>query len=202
MIMGPLALKLEDRFTYGDYLNWDDDERWELIDGVAYNMSPAPRPIHQRVLADLIRQFATFFLGKPCQVYPAPFDVRLPETDESDDQIATVVQPDLSVICDSNKVDNAGCKGAPDLIIEILSPGTAGRDLKIKFLCYEKAGVREYWIVDPIEKTVQVFNLGENGSYGRPSVYIETDQPHVGIFPGLIIDLPQVFISAQSASPS
>ena len=191
--MGPVALKLEERFTYGDYLSWDDGERWELIDGVPYNMSPAPRRLHQLALVDLIRQFTVFLQGKPCQVYPAPFDVRLPEADEHDDLVATVVQPDLSVICDRGKLDDAGCRGAPDLIIEILSPGTAGKDLKVKFSRYERAGVREYWIVDPLGKTVQVYCLGLNSCYGRPAVYDQTDRPQVGIFPDLEIDLAAVF---------
>jgi Uma2 family endonuclease len=191
--MGPVALKLEERFTYGDYVTWDDGERWELIDGVPYNMSPAPRRLHQLALADLIRQFTVYLQGKPCQVYPAPFDVRLPEADEDDNLVETVVQPDLSVVCDRDKLDDAGCRGAPDLIVEILSPGTVGKDLKVKFSRYERAGVREYWIVDPVEKTVQVYQLGQNGFYGRPAVYVHTDRPQVGIFPELEIDLDEVF---------
>jgi Uma2 family endonuclease len=191
--MGPVALKLEERFTYGDYVTWDDGERWELIDGVPYNMSPAPRRLHQLALADLIRQFTVYLQGKPCQVYPAPFDVRLPEADEDDNLVETVVQPDISVVCDRGKLDDAGCRGAPDLIIEILSPGTAGKDLKVKFFRYERAGVLEYWIVDPVEKTVQAYQLGQNGCYGRPTVHIHTDRPQVGIFPELEIDLAAVF---------
>jgi len=191
--MGPLALKLEDRFTYGDYLTWDDDERWELIDGVPYNMSPSPKVAHQRILLELGRQFANFLLGKPCHAFIAPFDVRLPEADESDDLVETVVQPDLTVICDQRKLDEAGCRGAPDLVVEILSPSTAQKDLKIKFARYERAGVREYWIIDPTGKTVQVFTLGPDGRYGRPQVYTDGDTAPVGIFPDLEINLTEVF---------
>ncbi len=191
--MGSLALKAEDKFTYGDYLKWDDNERWELIDGSAYNMTPAPRPLHQLVLGELHYQLKSFFRGKKCQVFAAPFDVSLPEFDESDELITTVVQPDISVVCDRDKVNEAGCKGAPDLIIEILSPSTAGKDQKIKLLKYEQSGVREYWIVDPINRTVYVYLLSENGVYGRPSVYVEADSPEVKIFPGLVIDLESVF---------
>ena len=106
--MGPLAHILDQRYTYGDYLAWDDGERWELIDGVPYNMTPAPRVRHQRILGELYRQFANWLYEKPFQVFLAPFDVRLPEADESDDLVKTVVQPDLSVICDTAKLDEAG----------------------------------------------------------------------------------------------
>ncbi len=191
--MGPLALKRDELFTYGDYLTWDDSERWELIDGVPYNMTPAPRRIHQLILADLIRQFTIYLHLKPCQVYPAPFDVRLPEAGESDHLVDTVVQPDLSVICDRKKLDDAGCRGAPDLIVEILSPGTANKDLKVKFAKYERAGVREYWIIDPLKKSLQVNRLGHDGSYGQTEIFSHLDRPRVGIFPDLKIDLEALF---------
>ena len=191
--MGPLAYKLEELFTYGDYRTWNDDERWELIDGIPFCMSPAPKVVHQSILMELGKQFAVYLTGKPCKVFPAPFDVRLPEADENDDLVTTVVQPDLTVICDKGKLDEAGCRGAPDLVVEILSPGTAQKDLKIKFVRYERAGVREYWIVDPTAQTVMVFFLGADGRYGRPSVYVDTDRPLVGIFPDLEIDLAAVF---------
>jgi Uma2 family endonuclease len=191
--MGPLARKLDERFTYGDYLTWDDDERWELIDGVPYSMSPAPRFRHQRILGELHRQFANGLFDTSCHAVLAPFDVRLPESDESEDQVETVVQPDLSVICDRTKLDEAGCRGAPDLIVEILSPGTSHKDLKIKFDRYERAGVPEYWIVDPAEKTVMVFIRGADSRYGRPNVYDAVGVIPVGIFPDLEIVLAAVF---------
>ncbi len=191
--MGPLALKREERFTYGDYLTWDDDQRWELIDGVPYNMSPAPTVRHQLILGELHRQVANWLLDKPCQVFIAPFDVRLPEDDESDEQVETVVQPDLSIICDKSKLDEAGCRGAPDLIVEILSPSTAHKDLKVKFERYERARVQEYWIVDPNGSTVQIYTLGAEGRYGLPEAYGAVDRVSVGIFPDLEIDLAVVF---------
>ena len=191
--MGPLALKQEERFTYGDYLTWNGDERWELIDGVAYDMSPAPRVAHQRILMELGRQFATWLRGKPCQIFPAPFDVRLPEAGESDALVETVVQPDLTVICDKRTLDEAGYRGAPELVVEILSPSTAQKDLKIKFARYERAGVKEYWIVEPEGKTVQIFTLGADGLYGRPQLFVPGDMAPVGIFPELEIDLTEVF---------
>ena len=191
--MGPVALKLEERFTYGDYVTWQDNERWELIDGVPFNMSPAPGSAHQSILMDLGKQFAVYLSGKPCKVFPAPYDVRLPNADESDDRVETVVQPDLSIICDRKKIDKAGCRGAPDLVVEILSPGTAQKDIKVKFERYERAGVRQYWIVEPEGKTVQIFTLGVDGTYGRPQMYVDGDKVPVSLFSDLVIDLTSAF---------
>ncbi len=171
--MGPLALKLEERYSYGDYLTWNDDQRWELIDGIPYNMSPGPNRRHQGISMELSRQLSTYLLGKPCKAYHAPFDVRLPEGDESDEETCTVVQPDL--------------------VVEILSPSTSGRDLKLKLNLYEGRGVREYWVVDPIGATVMVFSLGGDGRYGRPAVYTGEDIAPVGIFTELTIDLRTLF---------
>ena len=191
--MGPLALKLEETYTYGDYLQWDDGERWELIDGVAYNMTPAPNRRHQAILRELSFQLVSFLTDKPCKVYFAPFDVRLPVHDEEDDDVTTVVQPDIVVICDPKKLDDRGARGAPDLVIEILSPSTSRKDVKIKFNLYEKHGVREYWIVDPTGGTVMAYRLGPDGRYGRPQVYTDDDSAPVGIFADLVIDLKAVF---------
>lgn len=189
--MGPLAEKREESYTYSDYLKWNDDERWELIDGVAYNMTPAPNRRHQQISGELFRQFANFLIDKSCEVYDAPFDVRLPDEDEDD--VTTVVQPDLAVICDSRKLDDAGCLGAPDLIVEVLSPATSRRDRKEKFFCYEHAGVKEYWLVDPLANTVTVFKLGDDKRYGRPDVYGVEETVAVGIFSDLEIELAPVF---------
>ena len=180
-------------YTYGDYAKWPDEERWELIDGVPYNMSPAPSRSHQRILGDLHRQIANYLIGKTCEVYIAPFDVRLPKGDENDEQIDTVVQPDLVVVCDREKLDERGCKGAPDLAIEVLSPYTAGKDMKTKLNLYERVGVREYLIVDPVNKTVQVYQLEIEGRYGRPDIYTGTEHLKVGLFPDLEIELTSVF---------
>jgi Uma2 family endonuclease len=181
-------------FTYGDYETWPDDQRWELIDGVPYDMTPAPSRRHQEILGALHLQFATYLKGKPCRVYLAPFDVRLPEGQEEDNRIKTVVQPDLTVVCDRTKLDNRGCKGAPDLCIEIISPHTAVKDAKIKLALYEKVGIKEFWLVYPLDATVIVFTLDSNGKYGKPNIFITGDQVPVGIFSEeLSIDLGQVF---------
>lgn len=191
--MGPLAQKKDEVFRYGDYLKWDDGERWELIDGIAYNLTPVPSRFHQRVSGQLFLQFGNFLSNSSCEVYSAPFDVRLPEGDEADEAISTVVQPDISVVCDPSKLDDKGCKGSPDLIVEILSPATARKDLKEKFLRYERAGVREYWIVDPSGKTVTVFKRTDAGLFGRPDVYGEEERIKVSLFEDLEIDLQPVF---------
>ena len=181
-----LSPQEEELYTYADYCAWDDGKRWELIDGVAYAMS-APLRAHQDISREMLMQFGNYLHGKPCKVYAAPFDVRL-NADTTDD---TVVQPDLLVVCDRSKLDDKGCKGAPDLIIEILSPSTAGYDRIVKFHQYLKAGVREYWMVDPEEKIVQVC-VWKEGQYFIMA-YAETDTIPVSVLPGLEIRLPDVF---------
>ncbi len=187
------ARKLQEQFTYVDYLTWPDDERWELIHGVAYDMSPAPSPEHQRILLEIAAQFHLFLQGKLCQTYIAPFDVCFSEANEADDDIETVVQPDLSIICDPQKIDDRGCKGAPDLIVEILSPSTAGKDTQEKFTLYETHGVKEYWLVYPFEHVVEVFELGKDGRYGRSKKIAGAHRMPVALFPGLELDLGLVF---------
>ncbi|MFW6029628.1 MAG: Uma2 family endonuclease, partial [Halanaerobiales bacterium] len=134
-------------YTYSDYLNWTDGKRYELINGQVYTMSAAPYRRHQSISGELFRQIANYLFDKKWDVYDAPFDVRLPEGEEDKDEILTVVQPDIVVVCDEDKLDKRGCRGAPDLIIEIISPSSAGRDRKDKRDLYEKHGVREYWLV-------------------------------------------------------
>jgi len=187
------AIKKGNGFTYGDYITWSDDERWELIDGYAYNMSPAPSRRHQQISRELEMPIAFFLADKPCEVYDAPFDVRLPESDEADEEIYTVVQPDIVVICDAKKLDDKGCRGAPDIIIEILSPATSAKDMKIKLALYEKHGVKEYWVVHPTDNIVMIFKLNKKKMYGRPTVYAEDDKIRTPILKGLEIDLELVF---------
>ena len=175
------------RHTYGEYLNWRDDIRYELIDGVAYAMAPAPTRVHQEVLLELARQVANALLSKQCQVYVAPFDVRLPKEDEDDEVVDTVVQPDLSVICDPGKLDERGCRGAPDWIVEVLSSATAGHDHIVKRAVYERSGVREYWLVHPVDRIVTVYRL-EGGRYGVPEVRELQGRQPVGVLPDIEID--------------
>ncbi len=186
--------KLNTTFSYKDYLSWDNsNERWELINGVAYDMSPAPSRKHQDLFGILFGEFYNYLKNKDCTVYAAPFDVRLPEGFQSDSDIKTVVQPDISVFCDQDKLDNRGAIGAPDLIIEILSPSTAAKDLKEKFFLYESAGVKEYWIVDPSNETLTVYILDKDNKYQRGIVYAGEDKLKVGIFEDLEIEMEDVF---------
>jgi len=180
-------LQDDQRYTYADYCTWDDSKRWELIEGVPYAMSPSPSPMHQTISVQLLRKIGNFLEGKPCKVFHAPFDVRLNADDEDD----TVVQPDLLVVCDRSKIDNTGCKGAPDLVVEILSPSTARKDRVLKFQQYQQAGVREYWIVDPETKSVQVCIL-QGGLYVT-YMYADTDTAPVRVLEGCEIDLQDVF---------
>ena len=190
----PLLKNKPDRlFTYKDYLTWSDNERWELINGTAYNMTPAPSVNHQRILRQLLLQLGNFLSDKSCEVFTAPFDVRLSATDEKDEDSKNVVQPDIVVICDSSKLDEKGCKGAPDLTIEIVSPASASIDNIKKMDLYEKNGVKEYWIVHPIYKIVTIYKIMENGSYGKPEIYSEKDKIEVELLKGLTVDLGLVF---------
>jgi len=181
------------KFTYGDYLEWPDEERWELIAGEAFNMTPAPSRTHQKILLALADIFYNYLKDKSCEVYVAPFDVRLPEGDQSEKEINSVVQPDLTVICDPAKLDEKGCLGSPDLIVEIISPSTAAHDYIRKLTLYERRQVPEYWIVHPIDKTAMVFQLNDHREYGKPRIYAGADQIPVGLFPDLIVDLKKVF---------
>jgi len=164
-----LARPNTDRFTYGDYRSWLDAERYELVDGLAYAMAPAPTRLHQRFVLEIARQIADALEGGPCEVDIAPFDVRLPEADEADDNVATVVQPDILVVCDPAKLDEKGCRGAPDWVIEVTSGSTANHDRIRKLDIYQRHGVREYWLVNPSDRVLTRYRLVQ-GKYGDPEV--------------------------------
>jgi len=181
------------KYTYADYLNWPENERWELINGLPFNMTPAPSTEHQRISRELALQFANYLVGKTCEVFYAPFDVRLPQSHQKDEEIDSVVQPDLAIICDRNKLDARGCKGAPDLIIEIISPATAKKDMQEKFSLYECSGVKEYWLVFALDNVIDVYVLNEDNKYIRSGLYQYPDKIKVGIFIDLDIDLGVVF---------
>lgn len=179
-------------FTYGDYVKWPEEERWELIDGIAYNMTPAPSDLHQFLSAELMLQIGLFLRGKQCRVVSAPFDVRLPNAKEADDEVCTVVQPDILVVCDRSKIDKHGCRGAPDFIIEIISPSTGRKDQTVKTVLYEKHGVREYWILHPLDGLLTIRTLGEDGRYPAPRVVELKGTIAVETLPGLEINLDAV----------
>lgn len=187
-----LPLKKE-KFTYADYLTWPDDERWELINGVPHNMSPAPSRKHQEIIGELYTRINVYLRDKECKVYLAPFDVVLPTKDSSqDEKIENVVQPDIAVICNMTKLTDKGCTGAPDLVVEVLSPGTVKKDRNEKFRLYEQVGVKEYWIADPLHETIEVYLL-VNGKYNYLQTYVKEDELKVNIFDDLVIDLKPIF---------
>jgi Uma2 family endonuclease len=173
--------------TYADYCSWSDDVRYELIDGVAYAMGPAPVRRHQGILLELARQVTNALAGSPCRPYIAPFDVRLPKGVEVDNDVDSVVQPDLVVICDRAKLDDKGCRGAPDWVVEVLSPSTAGHDQILKRALYQRAGVREYWLVHPVDRIVTIYTL-DGGRYGVPDVRELVGTLVVGVLPEVVID--------------
>jgi len=184
--------KQKEKYTYGDYRMWPDDEKWEIIKGIPYYMSPAPLRKHQEISGALFAKLYNYLEDKACRVYAAPFDVRFPAGDEKDEEIETVVQPDIAVVCNEDKLDDWGCRGAPDFIVEILSPATAKRDLGEKFDLYEESGVKEYWVVFPLDKVVHVYLLNEDGKYEN-NTYYENDKIPVAVLEGLEVDLKQVF---------
>jgi len=184
-------LREKRKFTYVDYKDWElkPGERFELIYGEAYAMS-APNSTHQEILMALSSQFYTFLRGKPCRVYPSAYDVRLfYEEDESDD---TVVQPDITIICDGKKRGEEGCRGAPDLVVEILSPSNTAIEMSRKFKLYQKAGVKEYWVVDPETKSLLVHLFQEKAAITH--IYGNTGTAPVSILPGFEITLDDVFV--------
>ena len=156
-------------YTYGDYRAWPEDVRYELIDGTAWLMTPAPGRRHQEMVGEIYRQAANALVGGSCRAYVAPFDVRLPKADEADDLIDTVVQPDVLVVCDRDKLDDAGVRGAPDWVVEVLSQSTAAHDQTRKLAAYERAGVAEVWLVHPVDRTLTRYRLTD-GRYGRPEI--------------------------------
>jgi Uma2 family endonuclease len=163
--MGDPALTPREHFSYRNYRTWPDSERWELIGGQAWSMSPAPTRRHQEVAGRLFTQLSTFLRGRPCKVYSAPFDVLLPEGEEPDEEVDTVVQPDVLVICDRTKLRDFGARGSPDLVIEVLSPSTSRKDQNEKLALYEKRGVKEYWVIDPWPWSIWVYHRAAEGSF-------------------------------------
>ena len=181
------AEQVHQKYSYADYAQWPEDERWELIDGVPYAMT-APQRLHQDIVFELGGQVRNYLQGKPCKGYTAPFDVRLPRQDEADAKVETVVQPDLSVICDPSKLDKQGCRGAPDWIVEVLSPSTALKDMDSKRSLYQRHGVQEYWIIHPEDRWILVYTLDAQGRYGQPGVFGMDEPTVVQRFPELSID--------------
>lgn len=180
------------RYTFADALTWEENQRIEIIDGEAVMMAPPVR-IHQEISGELFFQLANYLRGKGCKVYAAPFAVRLFEKDgDRPEDVDTLVEPDIAVICDPAKLDKYGCRGAPDMVVEILSPSTQRQDRFTKFSLYQRAGVREYWIVDPENKFVQSFWL-EDGRYAVKEFGAAGDKMCVNVLEDCVIDLSEIF---------
>ena len=184
-------LDLNGTYTYADYLTWRFDEYVELFRGRIKRMSPAPKRLHQRITGRIYAEIETSLRRKPCDVYIAPFDVRLPKKGEA--EIHTVVQPDVCIVCDPAKLDEQGCVGSPDTVIEVLSKGNVDRDINEKFSLYEESGVPEYWIVSPGEKTITCYRLDEHNRYKLSGEYADPGPVPVASLPGFSIQWETVF---------
>lgn len=186
-------LDINKSYSYADYLTWKFQERIELIKGRIFKMSPAPRVNHQRLSGSLYAKLHNYLFDKKCEVFSAPFDVRLTRKNTRNEQVTTVVQPDICVICDPDKLDEFGCVGAPDIIVEILSPGNNTKELKYKYEVYEENGVREYWIVHPEEKTFLAYTLNDDGKYIPSALKTIGDEITTPVLPEFILDLEEMF---------
>ena len=183
----------DELFNYADYLSWKDEKRWEIVNGIAYNMTPAPGTRHQQVSGALFATIYNYLKGKNCSVFSAPIDVCLAENAENEETINNVVQPDITVVCDKQKINEKGLKGVPDWIIEIISPSTVKYDFGTKLLLYQKFAVKEYWIVDPFAKTINVYITDNSGKYNPERIYAEMEEISPTMFPDLKINLNDVF---------
>ena len=181
------------RYTYADYLTWQFEQMVELIKGKLFILSPAPASRHQSISSGLIGQIIPYFLKHQCRAFHAPFDVRLVKDKKADAAILTVVQPDICIICNEEKIDERGCVGAPDWIIEILSPATAKKDYNEKYNLYQENEVKEYWIVNPDANAINQFVLQTNGEYEQLNLFYKNQIVSPAIFPDLSIDLNLVF---------
>jgi len=192
MITDINQLDFKKKYNYADYLTWKFQERVELFKGRIFKMSPAPNLRHQRICGDFHGELYIHLKGKSCQVFSAPFDVRLPVSFKKG-EVSTVVQPDLCVICDDSILDKQGCNGSPDLVVEVLSPGNSKKEMQQKFDLYEEAAVKEYWLVHPIDETVIVYSLNENDEFIGSRIFSENDKITSKAIEGFKLDLNVIF---------
>ncbi|WP_051585746.1 Uma2 family endonuclease [Caldanaerobius polysaccharolyticus] len=183
------------RYTYGDYLKWDEKNRYEIIDGFPHFLA-SPSVLHQITVGNIYFKFKEYLNDKMCKVFTAPLDVLFPQREDiKEEDVDVVVQPDVFIVCDENKIENGkNCKGPPDMIVEVLSPATASRDFITKRNLYERAGVKEYWIASPEEKNIVVFRIDENMKYNLYGIYDEDSVVDVGILPDLSIAVREIFV--------
>jgi len=180
------ALRDDCRYTFADYRHWPDDVRYELVDGAAFMMAPAPSVDHQTLAFEVGRQLGNALEGHPCRVLLAPVDVLLAKAGEADDAVDTVVQPDVLVVCDPQKVTPRGIRGAPDWVLEVISPASASHDQIVKLAAYERAGVREYWLAHPADRVLTIYRL-DGTAYGRPQIVELAGATPIGVLPAVTI---------------
>lgn len=180
-------------YSYAHYLNWLFDDRVELVKGKVFKMSPAPSRAHQDVSFSISLNLGNFLTGKKCRAYVAPFDVRFYKESKADQDVYTVLQPDICVICDQSKLDDRGCIGAPDLVVEILSPGSTKKELLHKYKVYEEFGVKEYWVVSCSKHTVLKYTLDETGGFSASHVYAKHEEMPSSVLPGFVLNLKAIF---------
>jgi Uma2 family endonuclease len=180
-------------YSYANYLNWLFPERVELIKGKIFKMSPAPSRVHQEISINLLKPLINFLEDKPCKVYAAPFDVRFPKESKADKDVYTVLQPDICVICDKSKLDARGCIGAPDLVIEILSPGNTKMELLNKYRVYEEFGVKEYWVVSQSDQNILIYTLNDMGKFQPSKIFTLSEKIISTVLPGFELALDDVF---------
>jgi len=186
-------LDLNGTYSYADYLQWQFEETVELIKGKILGMSPAPKRLHQKASTKIFKPLTDFFIHNPSELYCAPFDVRFPRhPNDPENKVLTVLQPDIYVVCDLEKLDDNGCNGAPDLIVEITSKGTRQQDFHFKYLVYEESGVFEYWIVDPLEKVIYQNHLVD-GAYKQVAIVGEGETLYSAQFKGLEVKVSDIF---------
>ena len=185
-------LDLTKTYTYADYFKWQFEERVELIKGQIFKMSPAPNRFHQEIAGNIHVRLWLFLEAKPCKVYEAPFDVRIPRKTKNDKDIITVLQPDVCVICDPSKLDKRGCIGAPEIVVEVLSPGNNAKELQKKYQVYEEAGVQEYWVVSPQDQWMRVYTL-TNGKFIESPYLLAGDTFNSTVLPGFSLDITDLF---------
>ncbi|MDQ0638145.1 Uma2 family endonuclease [Pedobacter sp. W3I1] len=180
-------------YSYASYLNWLFPERVELIKGKIFKMSPAPSRVHQEVAGHIFLKLGNFLEGKPCKVYSAPFDVRFPKESKADKDVYTVLQLDICVICDKGKLDARGCIGAPDLVVEVLSPGNTKMELLNKYKVYEEFGVKEYWVVSQSDQSILIYTLNDAGKFQPSKIFTLSEKITSTVLPGFELALDDVF---------
>jgi Uma2 family endonuclease len=185
-------LDLNKSYTYADYYAWRFEERVELIKGRVFKMSLVSNRLHQEIVGAIFLSLGVFLENKPCKVYSAPFDVRLPRKSKNDKEIITVLQPDVCVVCDISKLDKRGCIGAPDIVVEVLSPGNNSKELKNKYEAYEEAGVKEYWLVSPQDQWLRIYTLTD-GKFIESPYFVAGDTVTSAILPGFSLDIGALF---------